>query len=265
MSKNHDLIWNAIRKEAQEEMDKEPLAAPFLQRHILNQLDLESALAILLSAKLDNGLLEPVTIEELFREAFAHSDTIGGDIRLDLSAIFNRDPACQQYLTPVLYYKGFHALTGYRIANWFWHEGRQVIAHLLQSRITEVFAVDIHPAAKIGHGILIDHATSVVIGETAVVENDVSILHEVTLGGTGKEQGDRHPKIGKGVLIGAGAKLLGNIKIGEGAKIGAGSVVLEDVPSHCTAAGVPAKVTGKPRCENPAFEMNHQIDTGGGI
>ena len=161
--------------------------------------------------------------------------------------------------------KGVHALIGYRIAHWLWGEGRELLALYLQNRMSEAFGVDIHPAARIGRGILMDHATSIVIGETAVIEDDVSLLHEVTLGGTGKSSGDRHPKVRRGVLIGAGAKILGNVEIGEGAKVGAGSVVLKNVPPHCTVAGVPAIVVGKPCSENPAHDMNHEITAGDSI
>jgi serine O-acetyltransferase len=174
--------------------------------------------------------------------------------------VVERDPAARGVAQPFLYYKGFHALEAYRVAHWLWSNGRNPLALHLQNRISEVLAVDIHPAARIGKGILIDHATSVIIGETAVVGDDVSMLHEVTLGGTGKESGDRHPKVGSGVLIGAGAKILGNIIIGEGSKIAAGSVVLKEVPPHATVAGIPARVVGKLMAVIPSHVMDQTVD-----
>jgi serine O-acetyltransferase len=192
-------------------------------------------------------------------EAMRESSEIGVAARIDLRAIRDRDPACSQFWIPLLYFKGFHALQSYRIGHWLWSEGRRSLARHLQNRISEVFAVDIHPAARLGKGILIDHGTGVVIGETAVVDDNVSMLHGVTLGGTGKESGDRHPKVRSGVLLSVGVKLIGNIEIGEGAKVGAGSVVLEDVPPHTTAVGVPARVVGRPASDQPSREMNHSL------
>jgi serine O-acetyltransferase len=202
-----------------------------------------------------------MTLREVIREAFAASPEIREAIRRDLSAVLERDPAARGVAQPFLHYKGYHALQSQRVAHWLWNEGRQPLAFYLQNRISEVFAVDIHPAARIGKGILIDHGTSVVIGETAVVGDDVSMLHEVTLGGTGKESGDRHPKVGNGVMIGAGAKILGNVRIGNGSKVAAGSVVLDEVPPHATVAGVPARVVGKPQTEEPALSMDQKLDT----
>ena len=176
-----------------------------------------------------------------------------------LSSAASKPCFCNQYSTPLLYYKGFHALEAHRIGHLLWSQGRVELALHLQSRVSEVFAVDIHPGAQIGGGILIDHATGLVIGETAVVGDEVSLLHEVTLGGTGKQTGDRHPKIGSGVLIGAGAKILGNVVVGEGAKVAAGSMVLTDVPAHWTVAGVPAEPVGGRNESNPALEMNQGI------
>jgi len=177
----------------------------------------------------------------------------------DICAVRDRDPAVQYCAIPLLYLKGFHAIQGYRVAHWLWGRGRFALARYLQNQISVVFGVDVHPGAKIGKGILFDHATSIVIGETAVVGDDVSILQSVTLGGTGNETGDRHPKIGEGVLIGAGAKVLGNIEVGVGAKIGAGSVVLQPVPPHTTVVGVPAKIVGRPECEKPSLNMKQGI------
>ena len=185
---------------------------------------------------------------------------MGASVRADIQAVVARDPACRGFSVPLLYFKGFHSIQAYRVAHHYWVRDRKALALYLQSRISEVFAVDIHPGARIGKGILFDHATSIVIGETTVIDDDFSMLHEVTLGGTGKAGGDRHPKIGRGVLIGAGAKVLGNVTIGEGAKVGAGSVVLDDVPPHCTVAGVPAKPVGYPAHALPALEMDQAID-----
>ena len=205
-----------------------------------------------------------MALRDLIDEALVNDPEIGAAARADIEAVRERDPACRTYSNPLLFFKGFHAIQSYRIAHYYWRTGRESLALFLQGRISQVLAVDIHPAARIGRGILMDHATGVVIGETAVVEDNVSMLHEVTLGGTGKETGDRHPKVRKGVLIAAGATILGNIEIGEGAKIGAGSVVLDDVPPHTTAVGVPARVVGRPKSEQPALDMDHYIFAGFG-
>ncbi|MFN0055857.1 MAG: serine O-acetyltransferase [Planctomycetales bacterium] len=251
-----DPLWTAIRAEAWSEQDREPILRSFLHQAILAQRRFEDALSLHLAAKLVTESLTPMTVRELISEALAASPEIGLAARDDLQAVRDRDPASRGYLVPFLYFKGYHALQSYRIAHWFWQQQRSLMALHLQNRISEVFGVDIHPAAQIGSGVLIDHATGVVIGETSVIENNVSLLHEVTLGGTGKETGDRHPKVRAGVLIGAGAKVLGNIEIGAGAKIGAGSVVLDAVPAHCTAAGVPSRVVGRPTVDQPALEMD---------
>ncbi len=260
MSDNHDdPIWQSIRKEATKDAEGEPLLASFLHVTILNHTSLENALSFHLANKLTSPTLQAISLMEHLSQAYDNDADIRRAIRNDISAVVDRDPACNEYSVPLLYFKGFHALQSYRAANWFWKQGRTSLALAMQSRISEVFAVDIHPAARIGSGILIDHATGIVIGETAVVEDDVSFLHEVTLGGTGKDRGDRHPKVGKGVLIGAGVKILGNVRIGEGAKIGAGSVVLQPVPPHSTAVGVPARVVGRPTTEEPAKDMDHRL------
>jgi serine O-acetyltransferase len=204
--------------------------------------------------------LSPMLAREIFEEAIEADAAIGAAVRVDLSAVFERDPACHSYVEAFLFYKGFHALECYRIAHWLWGQGREGLALFFQSRVSEVFDVDIHPAARLGRGIMIDHATGVVIGETAVVEDDVSMLHGVTLGGTGKETGDRHPKIRRGVLLSMGAKILGNIEIGEYSRIGAGSVVLKSVPAGCTAVGVPAKLVSCVGSERPSHDMNQLID-----
>lgn len=251
-----DLVWTAIRAEAWSEEDREPVLKSLLYQVILKQRTLEDALGLLLSGRLATENLPAILLRDLFNEAFAAAPEIGRAVRNDLQAVRDRDPASRGFLTPFLYFKGFHALQCHRIAHWFWQRDRALLAAHLQNRVAEVFGVDIHPAARIGSGILIDHGTSVVIGETTVIEDNVSILHEVTLGGTGKETGDRHPKVRKGVLIGAGAKVLGNVEIGAGAKIGAGSVVLDPVAAHCTVAGVPARVVGRVNVEAPSLDMD---------
>jgi serine O-acetyltransferase len=241
-------------------VEAEPVLAGCLHDAILKHRSLERALSFFLACKLASRYLTAVSLVEIFDEALAASGDIGVAARKDLLAVLDRDPAARSVVFPFLYFKGFQALQSYRVAHWLWTNDRKPLALYLQSRISEAFDVDIHPAARIGKGILIDHGTSVVIGETAVVGDDVSMLHEVTLGGTGKESGDRHPKVGRGVLIGAGAKILGNIVIGEGSKIAAGSVVLSPVPPHSTVAGIPAKVVGKPRTEEPALQMDQVVE-----
>ncbi|MEA5116453.1 MAG: serine O-acetyltransferase [Propionicimonas sp.] len=256
----HDEIWARIRSEATAEAAAEPALASFLHTVILGHQHLEDALSFLLSSKLESSTVSALTLRELIDHALADDRSIGIAVREDLRAVLSRDPATRGYSQPLLYFKGFHALQSYRIAHYYWLQGRTAMALYLQSRISEAFAVDIHPGARIGKGIMFDHATSVVIGETAVVEDDFSMLHEVTLGGTGKVGGDRHPKIGRGVMIGAGAKVLGNIRVGEGARIGAGSVVLEDVPPYTTVAGVPARPVSYPVHGLPAADLNDLDD-----
>jgi serine O-acetyltransferase len=251
-----DPIWSALRKQAEELAGREPALASFVHATILNHARLEDALSYHLAKKVGGDDVSPMLAREIFDQAMASDGEIGAAVRADLSAVFERDPACHSYVEAFLYYKGFHALECYRIAHWLWTENREGMALFFQSRISELFDVDIHPAAQLGRGIMIDHATGVVIGETAVVEDDVSMLHGVTLGGTGKETGDRHPKIRRGVLIGAGAKILGNIEVGSCARIAAGSVVLKDVPRNTTMAGVPARVVGTAGCAEPARSMD---------
>jgi serine O-acetyltransferase len=180
----------------------------------------------------------------------------------DLRAVRERDPACRSYLQPFLYFKGFVALEASRVAHSLWKQGREILAFHLQNRISEILQVDIHPAACLGLGLFLDHATGIVIGETTVIGDRVSILQSVTLGGNGKERGNRHPKIGRGVLISVGAKILGNIRVGEEARIAAGSVVLNDVPAHTTVAGVPARIVRGPACIEPAMAMDHFFGEG---
>lgn len=265
MSPAADPIWETIRTEAAEEAAAEPMLASFLHATVLNHSTFEDCLSFLLASRLASETIHMLSIREVIDEALLKDPSIGEAARADLRAVVDRDPACERYSIPLLYFKGYKALQSYRIAHWLWVEGRQYLALQLQSRIAEMYSVDIHPGARIGRGLLIDHAHSIVIGETAVVGNDVSMLHEVTLGGTGKVSGDRHPKVGDGVLISAGAKVLGNVRIGEGAKIGAGSVVLIDVPAHSTAAGVPAVIVGGTRHARPSEYMDHCLDSMEGV
>ncbi len=254
-----DSLWESIRLQTRKQAESEPVLASFLYATILNHDSLRAALSFHLANKLDSPALPAMLIREVIEEALVNEETIIESVRADLLAISERDSACCSLVTPLLYFKGFHALQAYRVAHWLWQQGRNSLALFLQNRISAVFGVDIHPAAQIGKGIMFDHATGIVIGETAIVEDNVSIMQSVTLGGTGKEAGDRHPKVRRGVLIGAGAKILGNITVGECAKIGAGSVVLKDVPSRATVAGVPAQIIGETQCSQPAREMDHLI------
>ena len=258
-----DPVWLQIRDEAMQMAEKEPAMSGFLHATILNFDRLELAIASHLSEKLANSEMGARSLCEVFEEAFADNKAISEMIRADIVAHFDRDPACCLYLDPVLYFKGFMALQTYRAANWLIGNQRRGMALYLQNRASEVFQADIHPAAQIGKGVFIDHATGVVIGETAVVGDDVSMLHDVTLGGSGKEGGDRHPKIGNGVLISVGAKVLGNIRVGDCAKIGGGSVVLTDVPAYTTAVGVPAKIVGKVTSPEPSRQMDHSVGEDG--
>jgi serine O-acetyltransferase len=253
-----DPIWTALRQQAEAMAGREPTLAGFVHATILQHDRLEQALSYHLARKLGGEDLSPLAIREMF-DAAIDAD-LGETVRADLSAVFERDPACHSYVDAFLFYKGFHALECYRISHWLWSQGRKAMALFLQSRISQLFAVDIHPAARIGRGIMLDHATGIVIGETAVVEDDVSIMQDVTLGGTGKESGDRHPKIRRGVLLSLGAKILGNIEIGEYSRVGAGSVVLKSVPPGCTAVGVPAKLVNCDCGERPSQQMDHYIE-----
>ncbi len=253
-------IWPALLKEAEIARANEPLLDNFLKQVVLDHSGFESSLTAVLASRLNSGVLTHFELKNLITEAFNNDDRIVESAKQDLLAFCQRDPACERYSIPFLYYKGYQGLQLYRVGHYLWHNAHQNLALYLQSLVSEIFDMDIHPAARIGKGILIDHATSIVIGETAVVGDNVSMLHEVTLGGTGKATGDRHPKVQSGVLIGAGAKILGNVSIGKNAKIGAGSVVLEDVADHLTVAGVPAKLVGEPTHNAPALEMDHSLE-----
>jgi len=257
--KRIEQAWMTLRIEAEEFAKEEQILGSFLYETILSHSSLQDALSFHLANKLASTTLRGMKVREIAQECYQDDLDVVLAAVCDLGAIQERDAATDTFIVPFLYFKGFHSLQAYRIAHWLWMNGRKILALHFQSIISELFGVDIHPAAKIGCGILIDHGTSVVIGETAVVEDDVSILHEVTLGGTGKEHGDRHPKVRKGVLIGSGAKILGNIEIGEGAKVGAGSVVLHPVPPHCTVAGVPSKIVGSLKNDFPSHDMDHLL------
>jgi serine O-acetyltransferase len=254
-----DPMWQRIREEAAKQASEEPILASFLHATILNHTRLELALSFHLASQLATPDVPSLLLSKVIMEAFESDASIQTAVRADLQAVEDRDSACHELYIPFLYFKGFHALQTYRIAHWLWTTERESLALFFQNRMSTTFSVDIHPAATLGQGILLDHATGLVIGETAVVGKNVSILQSVTLGGTGKDEGNRHPKIGDGVLISAGAKILGNICVGEGAKVGAGSVVLEDVPAHTTVAGVPAKIVGRPASDQPALEMEHDF------
>lgn len=253
-------MWKLILGEAEEISSSEPMLERVMEDAFLSKKDLGSALACRLARKLGRHALREDEVADIFMSAFEDEPEILESAACDIIAIKTRDPACRAYIQPILYLKGFQAVTTHRVANWLWRNGRTHLAYYFQSLSSEVFAVDIHPAAKFGKGILLDHATSFVAGETSIVGDNVSILHEVTLGGTGNESGDRHPKVECGVLIGAGAKLIGNITIGRCAKIGAGSVVLDDVPAHTTVVGVPARPAGITLEEEPALDMNQHLD-----
>jgi serine O-acetyltransferase len=251
--------WLRIREEAQRMIAEEPMLGSFYYSTILNHDTLKCALSFILANKLESSVMPAISLREVIEVALDEEPALLDMVAMDICAVQERDPAVELFSTPLLYLKGFHALQGYRISNWLWRHGRRSLATYLQNQISVVFGVDVHPAARIGKGIMFDHATGIVVGETAVIEDDVSILQSVTLGGTGKAGGDRHPKIREGVMIGAGAKILGNIEVGKGAKIGAGSVVLEPVPPHTTVAGVPARVVGRPGSDKPSLDMSQNI------
>ncbi len=254
-----DPVWDQIIGEAGEIIENEPLLASSVYASVYHQKSLEASLSYRIAQKVKSSDISGSTLNEEFHAAYTDEPELGKAARADIRAYFERDPACHRMIQPLLYFKGFQAVQSYRLANYFWRQNRRDLAYYIQMRTSEAFGVDIHPAAKIGKGLMIDHAHSVVIGETAVVGNNVSMLHSVTLGGTGKEQEDRHPKIGDGVLLGAGAAVLGNIKVGNCSKIAAGSVVLQEVPPFKTVAGVPAKVIGEAGCAQPSVQMDQSI------
>jgi len=252
-------VWAALRSEAAHASKVEPSLASLLNTVILRHRALSGALSFQLARKLGDQELRAMSLREICVEAYEADPTIVAAAEADLIAVFERDPACKGYVQPFLFFKGFLALQSYRVAHWLWRQEREAMAFYLQSRVSELFQVDIHPAARIGKGAFFDHGTGIVIGETAVVGDDVSMLHDVTLGGTSAERVDRHPKIGRGVLIGAGARVIGNITIGDFAKIGTGSVVTQPVPPGCTAVGVPARLINCPTCSEPSKTMDQTI------
>jgi serine O-acetyltransferase len=256
---NQSELWRALRVEARRAAAREEALGSFLDVAVLGHDGFGAALSSLLARKLAEPLMPAARLAEIALSTMAEDPPIVAAAIADLLAIRARDPAAENYLTPFLYYKGFHALQWHRIGHRLWRDGRRDLAHFLQSRVSEVFAIDIHPAVPVGRGVFIDHGTGLVVGETAVIGDEVSILHEVTLGGTGKERGDRHPKVGDGVLLCAGAKVLGNVEIGRDAKVGAGSVVLHDVPPGATVAGVPARIVAWSSGTVPALEMDQSL------
>jgi serine O-acetyltransferase len=257
--KSVDPVWDRIRSEAEEITSEDTSLGGFIFTSVLNPGSFEEAMCHRLAQRLGNADIGAELIVQGFEDALEAEPEIGVAARADILAVYDRDPACHRYIDPLLYLKGFQALQTYRMSHRLYHMGRKDFAYYLQSRSSMIFGVDIHPGARIGRGIMIDHAHSIVIGETAVVEDDVSLLHSVTLGGTGKADGDRHPKVRHGVLIGAGASILGNIEIGHCSRVAAGSVVLHDVPPNRTVAGVPAKVVGYAGCSEPARIMDQLL------
>ena len=251
-------IWKEITRDCEAKIKSEPLLKNFFELFVLKFDSFQSALISYLTKLLSNDYSIEYELRKVISDCYNKNPYICDLAISDLQATKDRDSACKDWLSPFLYYKGFHAIQFYRIANWLWEQGRSEYALFLQSQVSKVFGIDIHPAAKISHGIMLDHGTGIVIGETSVVEENVSIMQSVTLGGTGKDVQDRHPKISSGVLIGAGSKILGNIKVGKGSKVVAGSVVLSDIPPHSLVAGVPAKVIGKPNEDMPSLFMNQK-------
>jgi serine O-acetyltransferase len=256
-----DPVWSRIREDAEAIVRNEPSLSTFIVTTVLNHESLDAAVIHRLASRLGHSAMPADLIAQTFRDFAERDHSLGEAFRADILAVADRDPACSRLIEPILYFKGFHAIQTYRLAHALWTTGRRDVALYLQSRASEVFQCDIHPAARIGRGIFLDHATGLVVGQTAVVGDDVSILHGVTLGGTGKERADRHPKIGNGVLIGAGAKILGNITVGHCSRIAAGSVVLQEVPPKTTVAGVPARVVGTAGCAEPARSMDQILSS----
>ena len=254
-------IWKEIRDETKKRAEAEPVLASFFHATVLEHDSFSSTLANLLANDLSNASVQPMMLRRVIKETIDSTENMISDIADDLLATKERDPACKYFSTPLLFYKGFRALQSHKVSHWLWNNERHTLALFIQSRASEVYGIDIHPAAKIGKGVMIDHGTGVVIGETSVVEDNVSIFQGVTLGGTGKQSGDRHPKVREGVLLSAGAKVLGNVEVGKNAKVAAGSVVLSDVKEGTTVAGIPALEVGKSGQKSPAYEVDHKIET----
>jgi len=255
-----DPVWTRIRREAEAVVRQEPELSSFIYSSVLHHDRLEQVVVHRIAERLDHPDVSGELIRQAYMDAIEHTPSLGDAFRADIVATYDRDPATNRFIEPVLYFKGFHAIQTYRLAHWLYGKGRKDFAYYLQSRASSVFQCDIHPASRIGRGIFVDHATGVVVGETAAIDDDVSILHDVTLGGTGNENGDRHPKIGRGVMIGAGAKILGNIEVGHCARIAAGSVVVKPVPHNKTVAGVPARVIGEAGCAEPSRTMDQMLN-----
>ena len=255
-----DPVWARIRREAEVVVRQEPELSSFIYSSVLHHDRLEQVVVHRIAERLDHGDVSGELIRQAYQDALDHTPALGDIFRADVVATYDRDPATNRFIEPVLYYKGFHAIQTHRLAHWLWGKGRKDFAYYLQSRASAVFNCDIHPAARIGRGIFLDHASGLVVGETAAIDDDVSMLHDVTLGGTGNEAGDRHPKIGRGVMIGAGAKILGNIEVGHCARIAAGSVVVKPVPNNKTVAGVPARVIGESGCAEPSRTMDQMLN-----
>jgi serine O-acetyltransferase len=260
-----DPVWARIRGEAEDVVRREPELASLIYTCILHHDTLEGAVVHRVAERLNHPDVSGEQIRQAYSDALEDDASLGPAFRADIVATVDRDPASDRYLEPVLYFKGFHAIQTHRLAHWLWGKHRCDFAYYLQSRASAVFQCDIHPAVTIGRGIFLDHATGLVVGETAVIEDDVSMLQDVTLGGTGKETGDRHPKIRRGALISAGAKVLGNIEIGCCARVAAGSVVLKEVPPNTTVAGVPAKIVGEAGCAEPARTMDQLLHDIGSV
>lgn len=258
-----DPVWTRVREEAEEIVRREPELAAFVISNVLHHDTLEAAVIQRISDRLDHSALPGDLIRQAYIDALREEPDIGLAMRADMVAVYDRDPATTRFVDPLLYFKGFHAIQTHRLAHWLWRGGRKDFAYYLQSRSSSVFQTDIHPNARIGRGVFLDHATGLVVGETAVIEDDVSLLHSVTLGGTGKENEDRHPKIRRGVMIGAGAKILGNIEVGHCARIAAGSVVVKPVPHNVTVAGVPAQIIGEAGCSEPSRTMDQMLNATG--
>jgi len=254
-----DPLWNRLRGEAEEAYARAPMLAPLFLDSIINQPSFESAVFHRVGTRLKNDVISLPLILRAFQQALDAEPDLSTAMRADITAVYDRDPACGRFIEPFLYFKGFHAIEAHRLTHWLWHNGNRDFAFYLQSRASEVFQTDIHPAARLGRGLFLDHATGLVVGETAVIEDNVSMLQDVTLGGTGKQAGDRHPKVRRGAMIGAGAKILGNIEIGENARVAAGSVVLTSVPPHTTVAGVPARPVGAPTPAEPSQSMDQML------
>jgi serine O-acetyltransferase len=255
-----DPVWARIRREAEVVVRQEPELSSFIYSSVLHHDNLEQVVVQRIAQRLDHPDVSGELIRQAYWDALEDTPTLGDIFRADIVATYDRDPATNRFIEPVLYYKGFHAIQTHRLAHWLWAKGRKDFAYYLQSRASAVLTCDIHPAARIGRGIFLDHASGLVVGETASIDDDVSMLHDVTLGGTGNEAGDRHPKIGRGVMIGAGAKILGNIEVGHCARIAAGSVVVKPVPHNTTVAGVPARVIGESGCAEPSRTMDQMLN-----